>query len=128
MLDLEDGKPERAIPTLQQVLAVQPTIYLAQYGIGEALMQQQQYADAIAHLHKAIELQPDSAWAHYGIGMSLMKTGDFKTAVIHLEIASGRLPRSSPSHSALAYAYEHLGRGVDAARERSKVSEGNADR
>jgi tetratricopeptide (TPR) repeat protein len=128
MLDLEDGKPERAIPTLQQVLAVQPTIYLAQYGIGAALMQQQQYADAIAHLHKAIELQPDSAWAHYGIGMSLMKTGDFKTAVIHLEIASGRLPRFSPSHSALADAYEHLGRGADAARERSKVSEGNADR
>jgi tetratricopeptide (TPR) repeat protein len=127
MLDIEDGKPERAIPTLQQVLAVQPAIYLAQYGMGTALMQQQQYADAIAHLHKAIELQPDSAWAHYGMGISLMKTGDFKTAAIHLEIASGRLPRFSASRSALADAYEHLGRGADAARERPKVTEGNAD-
>ena len=90
-------------------------------------MQQQQYADAIAHLHKAIELQPDSAWAHYGMGISLMKTGDFKTAAVHLEIASGRLPRFSPSHSALADVYEHLGRGADAARERAIVSEGNAN-
>lgn len=128
MLDLEDGKPEKAIPALQQVLATQPAVYLAQYGMGAALMQQQKYEDAIAHLHEAIELQPDSAWAHYGMGISLMKTGDFKTAAVHLEIASGRLPRFSSSHSALADVYEHLGRGPDAARERAKVSEGNADR
>lgn len=128
MLDLEDGKPEKAIPTLQQVLAAQPTIYLAQYGIGAALMQQQQYADAIEHLHKAIELQPDSAWAHYGMGISLMKTGDFKTAAVHLEIASGRLPGFSAAHSALAEAYAHLGQGQDAARERAKISGGNANR
>ena len=128
MLDLEDGKPEKAVPTLQQVLAAQPTIYLAQYGIGAALMQQQKYAEAIEHLHKAIELQPDSAWAHYGMGISLIKTGDFKTAAVHLEIASGRLPGFSAAHSALAEAYEHLGQRQDAARERVKVSGGNANR
>lgn len=123
MLDLEDGKPERAIPSLQQVLAVQPTIYLAQYGIGTALMQQQQYADAIAHLHKAIELQPDSAWAHYEMGLSLMKTGDFKTCAVHLEIALQRLPRFAALHATLAEVYEHLGRNQDAARERSASQE-----
>lgn len=128
MLDLEDGKPEKAIPTLKQIIAIQPTTYLAQYGMGEALMQQQQYAEAIAYLHKAIELQPDSAWAHYGMGISLMKTGDFKTAAVHLEIASGRLPGFSAAHSALAEAYEHLGNRRDAARERAKVSGGNANR
>ena len=99
MRDLEDGKPDKAIPTLQQVLATQPAIYLAQYGLGTAFMQQQQYAGAIEHFHKAIELQPDSAWAHYGMGVSLMKTGDLKTATVHLEIASERVPRFSQSHS-----------------------------
>ncbi len=126
MRDLEDGKPEKAIPTLLQVLATQPASYLAHYGLGAAFMQQQQYAGAIEHFHKAIELQPDSAWAHYGMGVSLMKTGDFKTATVHLEIASERVPRFSQSHSALAEAYEHLGRAADAARERAKVSKGNA--
>src|ERR1700719_3685704 len=119
-LELDDGKPEKAIPLLLQVLAVQPTIYLAQYGIGIALVQQGQYAKAIGYLHKAIELQPDSAFAHYAMGLSLMKTGDFKTAAVHLEIASGRLPGFSTLHSMLADVYGHLGRSQDGARERAR--------
>lgn len=119
VLELDDGKPEKAIPGLRQVLAVQPTIYLAPYGMGIALVQQQQYTQAIGYLHKAIELQPDSAWAHYAMGLSLMKTGDFKTSAVHLEIASGRLPGFSALHSMLAEVYEHLGRSPEAARERA---------
>ena len=126
ILNLEDGKPEKALLPLQQALAMQPNIYFAQYGMGAALVQQQRYADAIAYLHKAIELQPDSAWAHYEMGISLMKTGDFKTSAVHLEIASGRLPGSAAVHAALAEVYERLGRGPDAARERVKASGRNA--
>jgi tetratricopeptide (TPR) repeat protein len=124
VVELDDGKPEKAIPMLRQVLAVQPTIYLAQYGMGIALVQQQQYTQAIGYLHKAIELQPDSAWAHYAMGLSLMKTGDFKTSAVHLEIASGRLPGFSALHSMLAEVYEHLGRSPEAARERVTASRG----
>jgi predicted Zn-dependent protease len=118
--DLDDSKPEKALPVLRQVLAAQPNIYLAQYGAGAALVSQQQYAEAIPYLHKAIELQPDSAWAHYEMGLSLMKTGDFKTAAVHLEIASGRLPGFSALHSVLAEIYDHLGRQTDAAAQRAK--------
>jgi arylsulfatase A-like enzyme/Flp pilus assembly protein TadD len=126
ILDLEDGKPEPAILALRQVIAAQPTSYLAQYGMGAAFMQQQRYADAVPYLHKAIELQPDSAWAHYVMGLSLMKAGDFNTAVVHLEIAVGRLPRFDDAHMALAGAYEHLGRVPDGSRERAKISGANA--
>jgi len=122
--DLEDGKPENAMATLRQVLASQPAMYLAQYGMGEALVDLRQYSDAIPYLHKAIELQPDSAWAHYSMGTSLMKTGDFKASAVHLEIASQRLPGFSQAHSALAETYDHLGRASDAARERAKISAG----
>ncbi len=124
VLELDDGKPEKAIPVLRQALAAQPTFYLAQYGMGIALVQQQQYAEAIGYLHKAIELQPDSAWAHYAMGLSLMKTGDFKTSAVHLEIASGRLPGFSALHSMLAEVDEHLGRSPEAARERTAASRG----
>jgi len=127
ILDLEDGKPEKAILTLRQIIAMQPTSYLAQYGMGAALVQQQQYADAVPYLHKAIELQPDSAWAHYAIGISLMKAGDFNTSAVHLEIAAGRLPGLDSAHVALAQTYEHLGRLPDAARERAKISGGNTN-
>lgn len=122
--DLDDGKPEKAIPTLKQILTSQSNSYLAQFGMGTALFQQQQYAESIAYLHKAIELQPDSAWAHYTMGLSVMKTGDFKAAAVHLEIASGHLPGFSALHSALAEVYERLGRTQEAARERAGVSQG----
>ena len=127
MLELDDGKPEKAIPLLRQVLAVQPAFYLAQYGMGFALVQQGQYAEAIGYLHKAIELQPDSAFAHYAMGLSLMKTDDFKASAVHLEIASGRLPGFSALHSMLAEVYEHLGRGQDGARVRTRAAQGEKE-
>lgn len=126
--DLDAGAPEKAISVLRQVLSGQANIYLAQYGMGAALVQQQQYGEAIAYLHKAIELQPDSAWAHYAMGVSLMKTGDFKTSAVHLEIASGRLPGFSELHSTLAQVDEHLGRGQDAARERARASQAQSSK
>ncbi len=122
MLELDDGKPEKAIPPLRQVLTAQPSLYLAQYAMGFAFVQQGQYSEAIGYFHKAIELQPDSAFAHYAMGLSLMKTGDFKTSAIHLEVASERLPAFSAVHSLLAQVYEHLGRGQDATRERAKAT------
>jgi choline-sulfatase len=123
LLELDQGKPEKAIPLLRQVLAAQPATYLAQYGMGFAMVQQGQYPEAIGYLHKAIELQPDSAFAHYLMGLSLMKTGDFKASVVHLEIASGRLPSFSAVHSLLAEVYEHLGWSQDGARERAKATQ-----
>jgi choline-sulfatase len=123
LLELDDGRPEKAMPLLRQVLAAQPAAYLAQYGMGFAMVQQRQYAEAIGYLHKAIELQPDSAFTHYLIGLSLMKTGDFKASAVHLEIASGRLPSFSAVHSLLAEVYEHLGRSQDGARERAQATQ-----
>src|ERR1700722_5103751 len=111
------------MPPLRQVLAAQPTFYLAQYEMGFAMVQQGQYAEAIGYLHKAIELQPDSAFAHYLMGLSLLKTGDFKASAVHLEIASGRLPSFSAVHSLLAEVYGHLGRSQDGARERAKATQ-----
>jgi len=102
LIDLEDGKPDKAVPALRQVLSAQPNMYLAQYGLGAALLQEQHYAEAIAPLHKAIELQPDSPWAHYAMGLSLMKTGDFKSSAVHFEIASRLLPEFPASRTALA--------------------------
>ena len=123
--DIDDGKPEKAVPILHEILVSQPNSYLAQFAMGSALVEQQHYAEAIPYLHKAIELQPESPWAHYAIGLSLVKTGDFKTAVVHLEIASERLPRFSALHTALAEAYEHLGRRQDASREHAAASKEN---
>jgi len=120
---LDDGKPEKAVPMLQQVLANSASVYLAQYGLGSALAQLQQCQKAIEPLRKAIELQPDSAWAHFQMGSCLTKTGDYKTAVVHLEIAISRLPDFGDAYVLLAQTYDHLGRAEDANRARAKAAQ-----
>jgi len=121
MLNVSDGKVEKALPALQR--GAQENSYLAQYGLGIAFSQRQQYAQAIEHLHKAIELQPNSPWAHYEMGASLLKGGDFKTAAVHLELATARLPKFRGAHQLLAESYEHLGRTKEAASEGKKATE-----
>ena len=56
LLELDGGKPEKAIPSLRQVLAAQPTIYLAQYGMGFALV----HAGAISRGHRATCTKPSN--------------------------------------------------------------------
>jgi arylsulfatase A-like enzyme len=119
---LEAGQAEQATAMFRHALAGQANSYLAQYGLGVALAQQQQLAEATEHLHKAIELRPESGWAQYQMGVTLMKTGNYKTAAVHLEIASSRLPGWTAAHSALAQVYEKLGRKEDANRERAKAA------
>jgi len=120
---LTAGDAGKAASALQTIVAAQPNLYLAQFGLGAALAKQQQFAPAVEHLHKAIELQPDSAWAHFYMGKSLLKTGDAKTAVVHLEIATTRLPENSEAHVLLAQAYEKLGRAEDAKKEKLKAGQ-----
>jgi tetratricopeptide (TPR) repeat protein len=118
---LDGGKPEKAIAALQPLMGGASKMYLAQYVMGAAMTQRGQYSQAIERLRTAIALQPDSAWAHYVMGSCLLKSGDYKTAVIHLEIASSRLPDFGESHLLLAQAYDRLGRGEDAKRQRSRA-------
>jgi predicted Zn-dependent protease len=112
---------DKAIAAFQQVLAKQPDIYLANFGMGQALAQKQRYTEAVEHLHKAIALQPDSTWANFEVGQTLTITGDFKTAAVHLEIAANRLPEFAEVHTLLADAYDRLGRKSEATRERAKT-------
>jgi arylsulfatase A-like enzyme/Flp pilus assembly protein TadD len=118
---LDQGQPEKAVAELQAVGAAASGMYLAQYVMGVALVQQQHYLLAVEYLRKAIELQPDSARAHYEMGSALLKNGDYKTALIHLEIAASRLPGNSEVHARLAAVHERLGRAQEAEKERAKA-------
>lgn len=118
---LAPSKADRAVAALTPVVTSDGNLYLAEYMLGVALAEKGQFAEAASHLHKAIGLQPDSGWAHFEMGATLLKTGDFKTAAVHLEIATNRLPGFPSAHSALAQAYDHLGRADDAKRERNQA-------
>jgi choline-sulfatase len=123
MLEIEDGKAQRASAALQVAVKSHPGMFLAQFAAGVAAMQQRQYAQAVPFLRKAIELQPQAAWAYYEMGEALAHTGDWKGAATHLEIAVARLPEMAIAHATLAEAYQHLGRAAEAKKEQGRVEE-----
>jgi len=123
MREIEDGKPQRASAALQAVLKGHPQMFLAQFAVGTAKMQERQYAAAVPFLRKAIELQPQAAWAYYEMGEALTHTGDWKGAATHLEIAVARLPEMAEAHATLAEAYQHLGRVAEAKKELERAEQ-----
>jgi choline-sulfatase len=123
MQEIEDGKPQRASAALQAVLKGHPQMFLAQFAVGTAKMQERQYAAAVPFLRKAIELQPQAAWAYYEMGEALTHTGDWKGAATHLEIAVARLPEMAEAHATLAEAYQHLGRVAEAKKELERAEQ-----
>ena len=68
---VEDGAFDKAIPLLEQVVASDPDIPIAQLNLGVARARQRQYRQAIAPLKKAIALQPEQMFAHYELGVAL---------------------------------------------------------
>src|SRR5262249_9087310 len=83
---VEDPAIAKAIPLLEQVVASDPDIPIAQLNLGVARARQRQYKQAIVPLKKTITLQPDQMLAHYELGVALYETGDLKTAAGHFEI------------------------------------------
>jgi len=118
---LGEAKPDKAQVTLEPMMTAAAGMYLAQYVMGVALLEQGKYAQAIPYLHRAIELQANSPWVHYRMGEALLKTRDYQTAAIHLEITGERLPNFAAGHALLAQVYDHLGKSEDAKRERTKA-------
>jgi arylsulfatase A-like enzyme/Tfp pilus assembly protein PilF len=114
---VEDGAFARAIPLLEQVVASDPDIPLAQLNLGVARARQRQYRQAIAPLKKTITLQPDQMFAHYELGVALYETGDLKTAAGHLEIVASRMPKWTDARYSLGSVYARIDRVPDAVTE-----------
>jgi arylsulfatase A-like enzyme/Flp pilus assembly protein TadD len=114
---VEDGTFQKAIPLLEQVVAKEPDIQIAQLHLGVARARQRQYARAVAPLRKAIELQPDVMLAHYELGVALYETGELKSAAGEFEIVAQRMPKWADARYSLASVYARISRVPDAVRE-----------
>jgi arylsulfatase A-like enzyme/Tfp pilus assembly protein PilF len=110
LLAMEDDRYRDAIPDLEQVLAQEPTMPLANLELGRAWNGLESYDKALPWLRKAVELTPESGRAHFELGTALAETGDWTGSALQLEAALARAPDSDELHFDLATAYEHLGR------------------
>lgn len=117
VLAVENGDNARAIPLLEQVVAKDPQVYMAQLQLGIARSRERKYAQAVAAFHKAIAIRPDSPVVHYEMGLALFETGDWRKAAGHFDIAATRMPKWADARFSLGSVYARIDRVGDALKE-----------
>jgi tetratricopeptide (TPR) repeat protein len=105
-----------AIALVKQVLAEEPRLWLYPL-LGDWLIQNQQYQEAIPVLRKALEMVPDSNEALFRLGKSYMALKDYDAAIPELEKVVAAIPSLVQAHSYLEMAYARTNRLPDAVRE-----------
>jgi arylsulfatase A-like enzyme/Tfp pilus assembly protein PilF len=119
----EDMRFEKAVPLLEQVIALEPNLPITYLQLGTALTALKDYEKAVPILRKAVEMRPDLTVPRYQLGSALFETGDFPGAALQFETAVARSPNWPEAHLSLATAYAREDRMTDAIAEYQKVIE-----
>ena len=117
IMEMEDGRYREAVPRLEQVLAGDPNMPIAQMQLGTAFTRLQDYQRAVPALQKALLLQPDSGMGHYELGLALFETGDWQSAAPQFEFAVKQAPRWADAHFSLGSVYARIDRVPEAVTE-----------
>jgi tetratricopeptide (TPR) repeat protein len=89
--DLQEQKPQLAIPLLRQIISLDPKNVNAQANLGVLLFFQGNYAETIPHMRAALQLQPDLRKVEALLGIAEKRAGDPKEAQSDLERAFSHL-------------------------------------
>ena len=119
----QSGRPEEAIPLLQQILAKEPGMANTYAELGDCFLDLKEYEKALPVLREAAQLDPDSATIHLRLAKGLMGTGDFAGAVPELEFAVAKVPAFAEAHLFLETAYARTNRVPETIKECNTVLE-----
>lgn len=107
---LESSDPARAITVYRQALALDDTMHNAWNNLGMILMEQGNYADAVASFQVAADLMPVDPRPTYNIGIAYQRNGWGEEAYRHFSLALERDPSHLPSMRGFVRAAEMTGR------------------
>ena len=113
---VQDGHADEAIALLRQVLAEEPRLWLYPM-VGDWLMKDNRYEEAVPVLRKALEMVPDSKETRFRLGKSYMALKNYDAAIPELEKVVAAMPSLVRAHSYLEMAYARTNRLSDAIRE-----------
>lgn len=85
--DLQEQKPQLAIPLLREIASLDPKNANAQANLGVLVFFQGDYAEAIPHMRAALQVQPELWRIEALLGIAEKRTGDPKQAQNDLERA-----------------------------------------
>ncbi|HJS98160.1 MAG TPA: sulfatase-like hydrolase/transferase [Terriglobales bacterium] len=114
IMEMEDGRYQEAIPRLEEVLAGDTNMPIAQMQLGTAFTRIHDYQKAVPALQRALVLQPDSGMGHYELGLALFETGDWQGAAPQFEFAVKQAPRWADAHFSLGSVYARIDRVPEA--------------
>ena len=114
---VEDAQFTRAIPLLEQVVAAEPSIPIAQLNLGVAYARTKQHGKAVASLEMATALDPESTLGRYELASALYETGDLRRAADQFAFVAGRMPQWADARYSLGSVYARIDRVADAVVE-----------
>lgn len=103
----------RAIATYKQALSLDDTLHNAWNNLGLLLMEDGNYADAVAAFQVASDLMPVDPRPPYNIGLAYQRNGWGEEAYRHFALALERDPSHLPSMRGFVRAVEMTGRADD---------------
>jgi len=119
----ETGDLKTAAGHFEIVVSRMPKFADARFSLGSIYARIDRVPEALAELKAALDLEPQHYRANLLNGRILDLQGKSAEAVPFLERAVQASAASAEAHAFLADAYERLGRGADAARERARARE-----
>jgi len=113
-IDLYKGDAPSAVEELNKEVAINPTVWLVYWRLGDAYVRLEKYEEAEKVLKEAIWLNETSSGAYILLGQVALKRNDPGMAAGFLERAVKLDAQNDYVHYFLAKAYQGLGRTADA--------------
>jgi arylsulfatase A-like enzyme len=107
---------DEASALLKEILAKDPNLPFY-WLLGEWMVEQRQFQEAVPVLEKAVQRDPESPVVHLRLGEALVGTEDYAGAIPHLEITEEKFPQLSVVHILLEMAYSRTKRVPETIRE-----------
>ena len=114
VLQLELGRPERALRELQTAVRLQPVFPACWHLLGRCQVAQGQLPEGISSLYRACQQQPDFAEAHNDLGNALKDYGRTAESVVCYERALALRPDLVEAWNNLGNSLGQLGRSPEA--------------
>lgn len=113
----EKGDHEKALVLYRASIEADNTFFAAWNNLGQLLMDQKNYADAVSAFKVASDLQPSDPRPEYNIGLAYQTIGWGEESFKHFELALERDQKYLPALRGVVRSAEMLGRGDEIVNE-----------
>ncbi len=107
----ENGEIEKALAKYRESIVMDNTIFAVWNNMGQLLMEQKNYADAVAAYKIASDLQQSDPRPDYNIGLAYQTIGWGNESFTHFELSLDRDPNYLPALRGIVRSAEMLGQG-----------------